>query len=207
MSGNLIIEIAGPDNHLKADKLADKLKSTLAGEATVIRPTKTGELLLRGIDESITADEVITSISNLGGCTLDQIKLGSLKIMRNGLGTVWARCPLEAAIKLAELGPIRLGWTCISVELLQARKLQCFKCMEFGHVKTKCTNEIDRSTLCYKCGQNGHIARDCIEPPSCVLCREKGYDSKHRIGSSTCLATTKQVGRGGGTRSTTVRNG
>lgn len=142
ITGSLIIEVAGPDNNNKADKLAEKLRTVLAGEATIARPVKTGEMLMRGIDSSITADEMIKEICEIGGCEKEQIKLGTLKVMRNGLGTVWVRCPIEAAIRITENGPLRLGWTRARLELLKARKLQCYRCMEFGHVVAVCKSEI-----------------------------------------------------------------
>lgn len=165
--------MAGPDYCNKADKLAEKLKTVLAGEATIVRPMKMGKLLIRGIDESITVEELTDNISAIGTYSREHIKYGTLRVMRNGLGMVWACCPLEAAIKIAENGSIRIGWTNIRVDLLQARKLQCFRCLEFGHVKATCKNEIDRSSTCYRCGISGHLAKDCKDPPSCVLCREK----------------------------------
>lgn len=168
ITGNLIIEVAGPDNNTKADKLAKKLKTVLAGEATIARPTKTGEILVRGIDSSITAEEMISELCKVGGCRKDQVK-GTLRVMRNGLGTIWARCPIETAIKVAENGSLRLGWTRARVELLKARKLQCYRCMEFGHVASACKSETDRSRTCYKCGKPGHIARGCQDLPLMCL--------------------------------------
>lgn len=110
VSGNLIIEVTGP-NKEKADQLAGRLKQVLAGKATIVHPQKLGELIIRNMDDSTTVEEVKNEIALLGKAPKDQIKTGEIKTMRNGLGTIWVRCPLESAIRVAEEGIIRLGWT------------------------------------------------------------------------------------------------
>lgn len=81
--------------------------------------------------------------------------------MANGLGVAWIRCPLTAANIIAQEGILRVEWCRARAELLPARPLQCFKCLEGGHVRAHCPNNIDRSETCYRYGVLGHRARDC----------------------------------------------
>ncbi|XP_029178647.1 DNA-binding protein HEXBP-like [Nylanderia fulva] len=116
--------------------------------------------------------------------------------MTNGLFTAWAQCPLGAAIKASQTGKIKVGWTIAKIELLKARPLQCFRCWGHGHLKANCTSPNDRSKNCYRCGEEGHSALACVNPPACVLCKEQGKDSRHRVGSTQCKADFITVKRG-----------
>ncbi|XP_029680049.1 uncharacterized protein LOC115245738 [Formica exsecta] len=111
--------------------------------------------------------------------------------MRNGLFTIWAQCPLKAAIEVANKKRIKIGWTLARVDLLESRPVQCFRCWKFGHVRLACTSEMDFGGLCFKCGEPNHLARDCNSPPACKLCSEEGKDPNHRLGSNFCKADNK----------------
>lgn len=108
--------------------------------------------------------------------------------MNNGLFTVWAQCPLSAAINISSNKRVRIGWTSARVDLLEPRPVQCFRCWKFGHVRLACTAEEDFSKLCFRCGGAGHAARGCNKPPSCKICLAEGKDHNHRIGSGFCAA-------------------
>lgn len=86
----------------------------------------------------------------------------------SGLGTLWVQCPISTANKVARMKSIRVGWANARVELLSPRALQCYRCLEKGHVQTQCTSSIVRSNLCYRCGQEGHQVKFCTNKPHCV---------------------------------------
>lgn len=186
VNGGMLIEIAGTDRANKADQLALKLREVLKTSAVISRPIKKGELRLIGLDESILSEEISKVIANNGGCTVDEVKVGLIRIMKNGLRMVWVQCPLSAAVKISNPGKIKIGWTIARVELLKARPMQCFRCWEFGHVRYKCTSPIDRTGACFGCGRMGHPVQMCKEEPICVLCKEKGLAYDHRLGGPRC---------------------
>lgn len=135
-------------------------------------------------------------MASKGKCNVDEIKVGAVQMMRNGLYTVWVRCPLTAAVSIATLKKIGIGWTFAKVELLKARPVQCFKCWAFGHVRFSCTANIDRSNSCFNCGREGHSLRNCRSPPHCVICAAEGRRDDHRLGSNLCEASKEKPRRG-----------
>lgn len=188
-NGSLLVEIAGPNNAAKADILAERLRDVMRDEAFISRPMIRGELRLVGLDHSISIQEIQDIIREKGGCPDSEIKMGPIRPMRNGLGMIWVQCPLTAANRICALGRVKIGWSSVRVESLGVRPRQCFKCWEFGHVRGMCKSQADWSNHCFKCGALSHGARACSNPPNCVVCREKGRDPSHRVGSWGCAAS------------------
>lgn len=99
-----VFEVAGENKADKANKLAARLRATIGGEGVKItRPSKTIEVRLKGLDASITPDEVREALAQKGQCDPEEIKVSVLRRISNGLNTVWARCPLVSANKIAEV--------------------------------------------------------------------------------------------------------
>lgn len=190
-AGNILIEIPGNSKNEEADRLATELHKVLDGEALIARPIIRGELRLFGLDDSISKEEVSETISTHGKCKIEEVLIGDIKPMRNGLGMVWLRCPLTAAITLSKMGKIRIGWSMIKIELLNAREKQCFRCWKFGHLKYNCQTSIDRSRCCYRCGMEGHQVKVCTQNAQCVICKELKKESNHRMGSLICANNRK----------------
>lgn len=88
MNEEIIIEIPGAHGASKAGGLASRLRETVRNEAQVARPTARGEVLLGGLDESITPEEVKTVMALNGGCLELDIRIRPIRQMWNGLGTV-----------------------------------------------------------------------------------------------------------------------
>ncbi|KMQ90966.1 hypothetical protein RF55_9221 [Lasius niger] len=101
-NGGYLIEIMDTDGKDKAKPLLGKLRALLPEEQAVIaRPVTSGELRFVGLDDTISAEEVACFIASEGKCDLKDVKTGSIQPMRNGLNTIWARCPLLAATAIA----------------------------------------------------------------------------------------------------------
>lgn len=62
-------------------------------------------------------------VAAAGGCGVNDVKVGTIRLMSNGLFMVWAQCPLGAAMKASQPGKIRIGWTIAKIELLKARSV------------------------------------------------------------------------------------
>jgi hypothetical protein len=188
-TGARMLELPGATSASKADKLAEKLREVFSSEEVrVSRPTKCTEMRLSGLDDSVTATEVADAVARIGGCTVQEVKVGDIKSDPRGLGSVWLRCPVTAAKKVAERGRLLVGWVSAQVKVLEARPQRCYRCLETGHVYAKCTSEVDRSNLCYRCSQPGHKAKECSAEPNCCLCAAAGKTAGHRTGSKSCTA-------------------
>ena len=80
-----------------------------------------GELRMWNLDDSTTPMDVMDTILSVGGCSEIDVKIGNLRKMGNGMYSIWAKCPLSAAVNVASSGRIKIGWTMARVELLAAR--------------------------------------------------------------------------------------
>ncbi|KMQ90406.1 hypothetical protein RF55_9847 [Lasius niger] len=198
-NGGYIIEIMDKDGADKAASLREKLKALLPEEQAVVAcPTTYGEIRLIGLDVTILEEEIAQFIVAEGKCSAADVKVGAIQPMRNGLNSVWARCPLAVACSLASKGKVCIGWSRVRVELLNERPIQCYKCWRYGHVRFACSSSVDRGRSCFNCGREGHALRDCQMSPHCVLCAEDGRNGDHRLGSVSCEVDRKpRRSRGG----------
>lgn len=127
MNGAIVIEVPGPKGRQLADSLRTKLTEALGEEAKLDNPMAKGELRLRGIDPSTTTD-VYKELMSLSGCGRHEFKVSPIINMRDGMGAAWVVCPLQTAVKIAEVGVVTLGWTRVRIDLLRKRPVQCHKC-------------------------------------------------------------------------------
>ncbi|XP_048001385.1 uncharacterized protein LOC125238158 [Leguminivora glycinivorella] len=188
-TGACILEIPGASSGEKADKLADAIKQQIGEDnVRVSRPSKSAEIRVTGLDESVTTEEVVAAVARTGGCTPDSIKVGEIRQSFSGLGAVWVQCPVGAAQKVVSGGRLLVGWVSAQVKLLEKRPLRCYRCFRNGHVSAQCQSATDRSQSCFQCGKDGHKAAQCSAPAHCAECAAAGKPSEHRISSKACTA-------------------
>ena len=187
VSGGILIEIPSEESAAKADDLATRLRCVFpeGSEVRISRPIKRSEIKICGLDASISTDEI--KEAEVGGCAKEEIKVGEIKKRSpRGMGAAWVQCPSTAAKILADRERIVIGWTAARIEVLKARLMTCFKCLERGHTASNCTSEKDRSNRCYNCGGEGHRARECSAPVKCPVCADAGKPANHRFGGKNC---------------------
>ncbi|KYQ51479.1 Gag-Pol polyprotein [Trachymyrmex zeteki] len=190
-TGALLLEIPGSESQDKANDLANKLKEVFKDQENVLisRPEKMADVRLRDLEESVSKKDIMQTVTTVGKCMAETVKLGEIIPTFNGLGTLWLRCPLAAANIITKTGRIKIGWTMGRVELLPERKTQCYRCFELGHVRNQCRSEIDRGRTCYRCGQEGHMAKECAFRAHCLICSERNLSANHRMGGPACNPT------------------
>lgn len=103
-NGGIIIEVLGADGAAKADNLAVRIREVVGQVAHVARPYAKGEVLLIGLDDSVSREEITRAVAEVGKCTEDSIRTGPIRPMRSGLGMVWVQCPLATMNRLIEDG-------------------------------------------------------------------------------------------------------
>ncbi|XP_076388090.1 uncharacterized protein LOC143264501 [Megachile rotundata] len=156
---------------------------------------KCGECSIVGLDASVTTKEVVDAIVAATGCGTGDIRAGEVRMSPSGLGTVWVRYPLAASNKIVAARRIRVGWLSVRVEALPTRPLQCYRCLEAGHVRQRCIGHDDRSDRCYRCGETGHRAGQCTAALKCPLCSDLGRPAGHRLGAKSCAQSSRRRGR------------
>lgn len=111
VTGTLILEVPGDQGAAGADVLADKWRSVVTEEerVRVTRPIKTADIRIADLNESMTPQDVATAIAECGECDPMALKVGLIRSAPNGLGTAWARAPVNVANKAAQAGRIRVG--------------------------------------------------------------------------------------------------
>ena len=185
VAGGILVEVPGDESADKADKLAAKLREIFPedGEVKISRPTKGSEIRISGLDPTIKAEEIIEAVATIGRCDKKDVKVGEIKKRSpRGMGAAWVQCPIMAAKALADKERITIGWTAARVEVLKARPMTCYRCMERGHTANNCTSSTDRSKRCYNCGEEGHWAKNCTASPRCPVCSDEGRPANHRFG-------------------------
>jgi len=193
-NGSVIIEIPGPEGHIKADTLATRLREIIGENAVISRPVVKADLRIVGFDDSVIKEEVITMITDIGGCLAGEVRVGQFRPTRNGSNMTWVQCPLSAAIRVSRKGRVNLGWSIARAELMKAKPVQCYKCWNFGHVRNKCSSSVDRTGHCFRCGDKNHTSYTCSAEPHCVICADAGLSSDHRLGTPACLAMARGSG-------------
>lgn len=194
-TGAIILKVPCEDSASKADQLAQKLRLALADkEVRISRPIKSAELRIVGVDESITRDDLAAAVAGAGDCPQDEIRVGEIRRGASGLGAAWVKCPAVAARRLVDMGRVMVGWVAARVEALAPRPLQCYRCLESGHTRARCTVPVERSDRCYRCGRPGHVAGGCSAAPVCPLCSDLGRSAGHRLGSAACNPPKRRRG-------------
>lgn len=201
-TGGIVLEIPGQDADKKADILAERLRGLYPGneDVRINRPKIKAEIKIVGIDESVSHDEIKEAMSLAGNCVPNDVKISATRRTNRGTGLAWIQCPVEAAMKILENKNIIIGWTTVTCALLESRPLRCFRCLELGHSRNRCNNQIDRSDVCFNCGVSGHTASACTSRPHCVLCEYYGRSALHRLGGEKCFPPTSSERRAAANR-------
>ncbi|XP_026318727.1 uncharacterized protein LOC113229378 [Hyposmocoma kahamanoa] len=195
-TGARILEVPGATSTEKANKLAAKLEEAIGGLVIVTRPTKTADLRVTGLDESVTPEKIRAVVAAKGQCPPSQVSVGAIRLASNGRGSALVRCPITAAKLVAAAGRLLVGWSSAGVHVMEPFPMRCFKCMGIGHTRALCPSSVDRSGLCFRCGQAGHSASGCTATPRCSVCTAVRRPADHVMGGRSCAPPNQ--GQAGG---------
>lgn len=186
--GGIVIALPRePDAMNKAKALVEKIKGKMPPGVKVACPQKMEEIAIHGLDPSVAEEEVLTAIAAVSGCQPADMTHSAIKDAGEIMGKMWIRCPVAAARRAAAAGSVRIGWTMARITLVSPKSVQCFRCLDFGHMKSECVSPFDRSGECYRCGDTTHKIADCPSAlVKCAIC--PSGSNTHKTGSRTCAA-------------------
>jgi len=171
VSGGVLLEVLDLDvTPDRVDALAGAIGSILSGHAGVVRPVRKAEFRLKGFDPSTTAEELREAVAKAGGCSVSTVSVSDIKRLNSGHRVAWVSCPATVARLLSVDKFLKVGWSTASMDLVHVKKIQCYRCWQFGHVRGVCKGATDRTGHCYRCGEAGHMAEKCTNNITCVLC-------------------------------------
>lgn len=89
--------------------LRNKIAEIIGNDAKVTRPTIKGDVRIIGFDNSVTVEDLKLELSKIGKCKMEELKIGALTPMRNGLIMTWVQSSLAIAIRLANAKKVQVG--------------------------------------------------------------------------------------------------
>lgn len=160
------------------------------GLSAATQSLKNPLLKFAGVTNDLTDAKIIEAITNQNKSLLGELARTELdlKIVRRATG----RIP-EVSNVIAQVSPAL--WSCLRDQKVrigfqiiptydQTPVIQCYRCLEFGHVARFCKNEV----VCGYCA-GSHDTRNCAkreEYPVCKTCNNHQRDSCHPAYSSLC---------------------
>ncbi|XP_020295377.1 uncharacterized protein LOC109860585 [Pseudomyrmex gracilis] len=108
LEGYLLLEVGGKDRKSKADLLASRLREVLLEGVRVARPSRNVEILVSGLDEFTTEDDLRQEFeAEFGGGS--GVRVVSLRRSQPSGGVALVRCSSEAAAKAIKVGKLPVG--------------------------------------------------------------------------------------------------
>lgn len=120
----------------------------------IVRPIRKAEMRLLDVNQSVTAEEIVSTVAKAKENLRRRSKDRRLREGRGGTHSISA-VPIIAANKLQTEGRLRLGWSYARVVPLAKRRLQCYGCLAVGHIRANFQSWINRSGTCFN-GKNRH---------------------------------------------------
>lgn len=186
-TGGLLFEIpGGKEGRRRADEFVKAAGEIMPERARISCPRTKADIIISRMDPSIQEGDIAEIIAAKYKCELGEVTVRPIKIRPNQLGSAWVSVPQEVAEMACRSGKIQMRWSAAKVARARDRPVQCYKCLQYGHLKDECRSEHDRSGTCYKCGEMGHHAAGCNNKPRCLLCSEG--QNTHRMGGQACMA-------------------
>ncbi|EFN66418.1 hypothetical protein EAG_09618, partial [Camponotus floridanus] len=161
-SGGTLLQFPGGEGHRTADEVSSAMRRVLGDTpgVRVGRSMKRVELRIRGLDDSVTKEEIVGAVAEMVGCGAEDLAVGEITRLPGRLGSVWLRCPVAVSNKILEEGMPRIGLVRTAAAPLPVRRMRCYRWLEVGHGVANCKG-VDRIGRCHRCGDRSHYMKAC----------------------------------------------
>ena len=131
-----VLEVSEDQKREKAAVLVARLIRALDPiKVRMAIPFQAMESRVTRIDISAIKEEITNTLAKESGCKAEDVRLGEIRLARNGLRSAWIRGSAGAVGKLAQTGKVAIGWSIAKVE-----GIECYRCLEIGHISKTCTS-------------------------------------------------------------------
>lgn len=104
--------------------------------------------------------------------------------------------------------PNLFRWASIRLKTLVPWPLQCYRCLEIGHVRMKYSGHADRSGRCFCSKKLGHKALSCVvDAPKCPVCTDYVWPPNYWLGNKIRCHPKKKKGDEVQPRSAIIQSG
>ncbi|KAM8702461.1 hypothetical protein ACLKA7_001792 [Drosophila subpalustris] len=154
-------------------KLQKAIQEAIGKQAEVKAIADKVTLEIRDIAEWTTSEEVLEAVFKAIDCDLSSEAAPKLRPAYQGTQTATLILPRDIADQILKLGKMRIGWAVCRLRA-KVEPRRCFKCLNFGHIASRCRSKYDATKLCFNCGGENHTAKDCSSISACIICQRYG---------------------------------
>ncbi|XP_070075671.1 uncharacterized protein [Drosophila takahashii] len=190
-NGNLLLEVAKGSNNAESMKVS--MAQVLCGEVDVRSSSEESKglvLEIRDLDALTRKSDIAAALENQYDFDEGKVKVRSIRPGYSESQIAVISLPLTLGKVVIKGGEVRIGWTICRIKKRGCLP-RCYRCLETGHIASKCESRIDRSGCCFKCEEQGHKAAQCSNKSRYVVCAAAGRkDTSHQAGTKNCPSRT-----------------
>lgn len=106
------------------------------------------EFLILDIVDSITL--FAAAVASFGGCDVELVRTEVVRRRyHRTMGSVLLKCPVATVKRVMAECRILIDWVLARVGTFVSLHMQCYRCMEYAHVRHKWSSGVNSSKRCY----------------------------------------------------------
>ncbi|XP_070068114.1 uncharacterized protein [Drosophila takahashii] len=149
--------------------MKDSIAQVLGGEAEVRSSSQESKVEIRDLDALTKKSDIAAALAKQYDFDEGKVKVRSIRpgYSESQIAVISLRLTIGKVVTKG--GVVRIGWTICKIKE-RGGLPRCYRCLENGHIASKCLSRIDRSGCCFKCWDQGHKAAQCSNKSACFVC-------------------------------------